>query len=65
MDYRDPLLRVSQSCSHSVCWEWGHLRLGVLFQTHQIVCDYSNGEETGATQPQSKCWSKDADYKVS
>ena len=31
----------------------------------QIVCDYSNGEETGATQPQSKCWSKDADYKVS
>ena len=34
MDYRDPLLRVSQNCSHSVCWEWGHLRLGVLFQTH-------------------------------
>ena len=30
----------------------------------QILCDHSQGKEMGAAQPQSNCWSKEADYKV-
>lgn len=31
------MLRVSQCCGQSVSWEWGHLRLGILFQAF-VTC---------------------------